>query len=49
VSSSNVPRYDRNANTGAALFTDRVLKPARQSVFHNGRYQSRIVLPMIPR
>jgi uncharacterized protein len=49
VSSSNFPRYDRNANTGADLFTDRVLKPARQSVFHNGRYQSRVILPLIPR
>jgi putative CocE/NonD family hydrolase len=49
VSSSNFPRYDRNANTGADLFTDRVLKPARQSVFHNGRYQSRVILPVIPR
>ncbi len=49
VSSSNFPRYDRNANTGADPFSDRVLKPARQSVFHNGRYQSRVILPVIPR
>jgi uncharacterized protein len=49
VSSSNFPRYDRNANTGADLFADRVLKPARQTVLHNGRYQSLVMLPVIPR
>jgi putative CocE/NonD family hydrolase len=49
VSSSNFPRYDRNANTGNDLLTDRELKSARQSVFHSERYQSHVVLPVIPR
>ena len=49
VSSSNFPRYDRNANTGNDLLTDRELKSARQSVFHSERYQSHVVLPIIPR
>jgi putative CocE/NonD family hydrolase len=49
VSSSNFPRYDRNSNTGNALFTDRELRTARQSVFHSERYPSHLVLPVIPR
>ena len=49
VSSSNFPRYDRNANTGNDLLTDREFKSARQSVFHSERYQSHVVLPIIPR
>jgi uncharacterized protein len=48
VSSSNFPRYDRNANTGNDLLTDRELKTARQSVFHSERHQSHVVLPVIP-
>jgi putative CocE/NonD family hydrolase len=49
VSSSNFPRYDRNANTGNDLLTDRELKSARQSVFHSERNKSHVVLPVIPR
>jgi uncharacterized protein len=49
VSSSNFPRYDRNANSGAAIGTDRELKTARQSVFHDAQHPSHIVLPVIPR
>jgi uncharacterized protein len=49
VTSSNFPRWDRNANTGNDLFTDRELKTARQSVFHSERYPSHVVLPVIPR
>jgi putative CocE/NonD family hydrolase len=49
VSSSNFPRYDRNANTGNDLLTDRELKSARQSVFHSERHQSHVLLPIIPR
>src|SRR5581483_9931018 len=49
VSSSNFPRYDRNPNTGHDLFADSELRTARQSVFHDSRYPSRLVLPVIPR
>ena len=49
VSSSNFPRYDRNPNTGKDLFADAELARAQQSVFHDSRYCSRIVLPVIPR
>ncbi len=49
VSSSNFPRYDRNLNTGHNLFEDAKIARARQSVFHDARYASRVVLPIIPR
>jgi len=49
VSSSNFPRYDRNPNTGHDLFADAELARAHQSVFHDSRYGSRVVLPVIPR
>jgi putative CocE/NonD family hydrolase len=49
VSSSNFPRYDRNPNTGHDLFADDVLARAHQSVFHDGRSPSRVILPVIPR
>jgi hypothetical protein len=49
VSSSNFPRYDRNPNTGHDLFADAELARAHQSVFHDSRYGSRVVLPIIPR
>ena len=49
VSSSNFPRYDRNPNTGHDLFADAELTRAHQSVFHDSRYGSRVVLPVIPR
>ncbi len=49
VSSSNFPRYDRNPNTGHDLFEDAEIARAQQSVFHDSRYASRVVLPVIPR
>ena len=49
VSSSNFPRYDRNPNTGHELFADAALERAHQAVFHDRRYGSRVVLPVIPR
>jgi uncharacterized protein len=48
VTSSNFPRWDRNANTGSDLLTDRDLKTARQSVFHSEKHPSHLVLPVIP-
>jgi putative CocE/NonD family hydrolase len=49
VSSSNFPRYDRNPNTGRDFGIDNELRAARQTVFHDGRYPSRLLLPVIPR
>lgn len=48
LSSSNFPRFDRNQNTGHALGLDAELQSARQTVYHNQPYPSRLVLPIIP-
>jgi uncharacterized protein len=49
ISSSNFPRFDRNLNTGEDQATGRRRETARQTVFHDQRYPSHIVLPVIPR
>jgi hypothetical protein len=48
VSSSNFPRFDRNLNSTAANADQIKLAKARQTVFHNPRYPSAVVLPVIP-
>jgi len=49
VSSSNFPRYDRNQNTGHELGADAEIRPAQQTVFHDDRLPSHLLLPVIPR
>jgi putative CocE/NonD family hydrolase len=49
VSSSNIPRYDRNPNTGHDFGVDAELRTAEQTIFHDGRYPSHLLLPVIPR
>jgi putative CocE/NonD family hydrolase len=49
VSSSNFPRYDRNPNTGHDFGMDAELRTARQTIFHDNRYPSHLVLPVIHR
>ena len=49
VSSSNFPRFDRNPNSGAAFGTDTEMLTAHQTVLHDGRHLSHLVLPVIPR
>jgi putative CocE/NonD family hydrolase len=49
ISSSNFPRFDRNLNTGEDAATGTRWQIARQTVFHDARYPSHIVLPIIPR
>ena len=48
ISSSNFPRFDRNFNTAADPWQETESIPAMQTVFHDGRYPSRIRLPIIP-
>jgi uncharacterized protein len=48
VSSSNFPKYDRNPNTGHAFGADAEMVPAHQQVFHDRRYPSHVILPVIP-
>ena len=47
VSSSNFPRYDRNPNTGHDFGVDSALQTAQQTIFHDSRYPSHLVLPVI--
>ena len=47
ISSSNFPRFDRNPNTGAAFGTDADLRTAEQSVFHDSRRASYLLLPVV--
>jgi putative CocE/NonD family hydrolase len=49
VSSSNFPNFDRNPNTGHDFGVDAEVVAARQTVFHDGRYPSHLILPVIPR
>lgn len=48
ISSSNFPRFDRNLNTGGDQATGTQFHTARQTVFHNQRFLSHILLPVIP-
>ncbi len=49
VSSSNFPRFDRNTNTGNIIAEDTELRPALQTVFHNGQQASYVSLSIVPR
>jgi hypothetical protein len=49
ISSSNFPRFDRNLNTGGDQATGTRWQAAYQTVFHDARYPSHVVLPVIPR
>ncbi|MGA5757745.1 CocE/NonD family hydrolase [Nonomuraea bangladeshensis] len=49
VASSNFPRFDRNPQqwTPVATAREEDLRPARQTVFHDGLRASRLILPVI--
>lgn len=48
ISSSNFPRFDRNLNTGGDIGMETEWQIAHQTVLHNSRYSSHILLPVIP-
>lgn len=48
ISSSNFPRFDVNPNTGEPLNRHRLTRTAEQTIYHDERHPSRIVLPVIP-
>jgi putative CocE/NonD family hydrolase len=48
VSSSNFPRYDVNPNTGKTLMDTTETTKAVQTIYHDERYPSHVVLPVIP-
>jgi uncharacterized protein len=47
ISSSNFPRFDRNPNTGAPFGEGAELQRATQTILHDQRHPSRIVLPVV--
>jgi len=49
IASANFPRFDRNLNTGEDQATGTRRQRARQTVFHDSRYPSHVMLPVIPR
>ena len=49
VSSSNFPRFDRNANTGEEIGADSGFVSALQTVHHSSEYPSHVTLPIVPR
>ena len=49
ISSSNFPRFDRNLNTGTVLADETKTKTAQQTVFHDGRRHSYLLLPVVPK
>lgn len=49
ISSSNFPQYDRNLNTGNALYIDAEMQSAHQTLYHDAAHPSHILLPIIPR
>jgi hypothetical protein len=48
ISSSNFPRFDVNPNTGEPLNEHRRWKIAQNSVYHDPRRPSHVILPIIP-
>ena len=49
VSSSNFPRFDRNANTGGPIGADTQVVSALQTVYHTSEHPSHVTLPVVPR
>jgi uncharacterized protein len=48
VSSSNFPRFDRNPNTGRSIADETLLVPATQTIHHDGKHESYLLLPIAP-
>ena len=47
ITSSDFPNYDRNHNTAADQNADARLAVAEQVVHHGGKYQSKLILPVV--
>jgi putative CocE/NonD family hydrolase len=47
VSSSNFPRFDRNPNTGGPIADATDLRKATQTVYHDARRPSYLLLPVL--
>jgi len=49
ISSSNFPSFDRNLNTGGTIGEETDFIKATQIVYHNNKYPSHVILPIVPR
>jgi uncharacterized protein len=49
VSSSNFPRFDRNPNTGGVFGEETELRRAQQTILHDAKHPSRLILPVVAR
>jgi uncharacterized protein len=47
VSSSNFPRFDRNLNTGKSAADDQTSVKATNTIYHDAKYPSALILPMV--
>ena len=47
ISSSNFPRFARNLNNGETFGVSDEIKIAEQTIYHNSKYPSRLVLPIM--
>jgi putative CocE/NonD family hydrolase len=49
VSSSNFPRFDRNLNTGKSAATDSTFIKATNTIYHDAKHPSALILPTVPK
>jgi predicted acyl esterase len=51
ITSSNFPRFNRNLNSGKPMAeeTEADIKVANQTILHDSKHPSSVVLPVIPR
>jgi hypothetical protein len=47
ISSSNFPRFDRNLNTGEDAASGRKSVPATNTIFHDAKHPSALILPVV--
>jgi hypothetical protein len=47
ISSSNFPRFDRNLNTGKSAANDQTSVKATNTVYHDAKYPSALILPVV--
>jgi putative CocE/NonD family hydrolase len=47
VSSSNFPRFDRNLNTGKNAADDQTSVKATNTIYHDAKYPSALILPIV--
>jgi len=48
ISSSNFPRFNRNPNTGERLVGSSRFLTAHQTIYHDGKNNSALILPVVP-